>query len=366
MLYPLSYGGGRCTSRGRSYSHAGRAPSPPVTGRAKRCRILHLHADGPRRRHRAAGAPPPAAHRVGGREGPPPRRWHRPARAGRGVRHAAVRLRRGRICATPAARPSRPGATASPTPPRPSCAAPWPGWPTRRACTSTSRPAASSTSRSRPASPPERLVLHGNNKSTDELATALRAGRRPHRRRLLRRDRPPRRPAGVRRTRHASGPRSSSGSRPASRRTRTSSCAPGRRTRSSASPSRRAPRPRRWPRSSSCPRVELVGVHAHIGSQVFDASSFEQAAEVLGAFFAPLGLPELVVGGGLGVPYVNGESAPTPGRVGRRDPRAPARRPGSTPPRGSRPSPGVPSSPPPASRCTRSAPSSTSRASAPT
>jgi len=59
------------------------------------------------------------------------------------------------------------------------------------------------------------------------------------------------------------------------------------------------------------PGVELVGVHAHIGSQVFDASSFEQAAEVLGAFFAPLGLPELVVGGGLGVPYVNGESAPT-------------------------------------------------------
>ena len=59
------------------------------------------------------------------------------------------------------------------------------------------------------------------------------------------------------------------------------------------------------------PGVELVGVHAHIGSQVFDASSFEQAAEVLGAFFAPLGLPELVVGGGLGVPYVNGETAPT-------------------------------------------------------
>ncbi len=59
------------------------------------------------------------------------------------------------------------------------------------------------------------------------------------------------------------------------------------------------------------PGVELVGVHAHIGSQVFDASSFEQAAEVLGAFFAPLGLAELVVGGGLGVPYVNGETAPT-------------------------------------------------------
>jgi diaminopimelate decarboxylase len=57
--------------------------------------------------------------------------------------------------------------------------------------------------------------------------------------------------------------------------------------------------------------VELVGVHAHIGSQVFEVSSFEQTAEVLGAFAAPLGLPELVLGGGLGVAYVNGEHAPS-------------------------------------------------------
>ncbi|HUC05525.1 MAG TPA: diaminopimelate decarboxylase [Acidimicrobiales bacterium] len=59
------------------------------------------------------------------------------------------------------------------------------------------------------------------------------------------------------------------------------------------------------------PGVELVGVHAHIGSQVFDVESFAQAAEVIGRFFAPLKLGELVVGGGLGVPYLNGESAPT-------------------------------------------------------
>jgi diaminopimelate decarboxylase len=57
--------------------------------------------------------------------------------------------------------------------------------------------------------------------------------------------------------------------------------------------------------------VELVGVHAHIGSQVFEVDSFEQAAEVLGGFATPLGLPELVVGGGLGVAYVNGERAPS-------------------------------------------------------
>jgi diaminopimelate decarboxylase len=59
------------------------------------------------------------------------------------------------------------------------------------------------------------------------------------------------------------------------------------------------------------PGVELVGVHAHIGSQVFESGSFEQAARILGTFFAPLGLDELCVGGGLGVPYVNGERAPS-------------------------------------------------------
>ena len=57
--------------------------------------------------------------------------------------------------------------------------------------------------------------------------------------------------------------------------------------------------------------VDLAGIHAHIGSQVFDVSSFEQAAEILGRFFSPLGLDEMCVGGGLGVAYVNGESAPS-------------------------------------------------------
>jgi len=56
--------------------------------------------------------------------------------------------------------------------------------------------------------------------------------------------------------------------------------------------------------------VELVGVHAHLGSQVFALEPFAQAIDVLAGFFAPLGLSELVVGGGLGVAYVNGELAP--------------------------------------------------------
>ena len=57
--------------------------------------------------------------------------------------------------------------------------------------------------------------------------------------------------------------------------------------------------------------VALVGVHAHLGSQVFALAPFARAVELLAGFFAPLGLPELVVGGGLGVAYVNGERAPT-------------------------------------------------------
>lgn len=56
--------------------------------------------------------------------------------------------------------------------------------------------------------------------------------------------------------------------------------------------------------------VEFAGIHAHLGSQVFALAPFSQAIDVLAEFFAPLGLPELVVGGGLGVAYVNGEEAP--------------------------------------------------------
>jgi diaminopimelate decarboxylase len=61
-------------------------------------------------------------------------------------------------------------------------------------------------------------------------------------------------------------------------------------------------------RSSSC---RLVGLHCHIGSNVFAAASFAKAAEVMARFAAPLDLPELVLGGGLGVPYVATEEAPT-------------------------------------------------------
>lgn len=57
--------------------------------------------------------------------------------------------------------------------------------------------------------------------------------------------------------------------------------------------------------------LELIGVHCHIGSQVFRVDSFGQALDVVGRFAEPLDLPELVIGGGLGVAYVEGEESAT-------------------------------------------------------
>jgi diaminopimelate decarboxylase len=54
----------------------------------------------------------------------------------------------------------------------------------------------------------------------------------------------------------------------------------------------------------------LHGLHAHIGSQVFRIESFAEAARVISRFAGPFALAELVLGGGLGVAYVEGERSP--------------------------------------------------------
>jgi diaminopimelate decarboxylase len=64
-------------------------------------------------------------------------------------------------------------------------------------------------------------------------------------------------------------------------------------------------------RMRSSDAVELRGLHCHIGSNVFSVANFAKAAEVMAGFAVPLDLPELVLGGGLGVGYVEGEEAPT-------------------------------------------------------
>jgi diaminopimelate decarboxylase len=57
--------------------------------------------------------------------------------------------------------------------------------------------------------------------------------------------------------------------------------------------------------------VHVKGVHAHIGSQIFDFEGFEAEIKVLAAFVRDDAFEELCIGGGLGVAYVEGESAPS-------------------------------------------------------
>jgi diaminopimelate decarboxylase len=63
-------------------------------------------------------------------------------------------------------------------------------------------------------------------------------------------------------------------------------------------------------RVAAAPSLELVGLHSHIGSQIFDTAGFEVAAHRVVGLLAQvrdvLGveLPELDLGGGLGIAYV--------------------------------------------------------------
>ena len=155
--------------------------------------------------------------------------------------------------------------------------------------------------------PPERLVLHGNNKSLDELAAAVDAGvgrivvdsfdemdrldalaaQRGCRPAVLLRVTP-----GVEAHTHvylATGRDDSKFGFTVSTGAATAAVE----------------------RAGSAESVELIGIHAHIGSQVFRIDSFRRAVATLAAFANPLGLPELSVGGGLGVAYVTGEEAPS-------------------------------------------------------
>ncbi|MBV8981692.1 MAG: diaminopimelate decarboxylase, partial [Acidimicrobiia bacterium] len=63
-------------------------------------------------------------------------------------------------------------------------------------------------------------------------------------------------------------------------------------------------------RAQASTAVELVGIHAHIGSQIFLLHSYAKAIELLAPFVKEAAVEELCLGGGLGVPYVEGEEAP--------------------------------------------------------
>ncbi len=57
--------------------------------------------------------------------------------------------------------------------------------------------------------------------------------------------------------------------------------------------------------------VNLVGIHAHIGSQIFRTIAFEQEVAVLAEVVKDMDIEELCIGGGLGVAYVEHEEGPT-------------------------------------------------------
>ena len=149
---------------------------------------------------------------------------------------------------------------------------------------------------------PARIHLHGNAKSAREIAEAVDAGvghvvvdnhtdidlleeARARGRGAAR--------AAARRAR-ASAPTRTRRSRPAAR------------TRSSASGCSRAPAA--IERLDASDRLELEGLHLHIGSQIYDVGSFRTALEAM-AGLASHGMVNL--GGGLGVAYVSAEHPPT-------------------------------------------------------
>lgn len=62
-------------------------------------------------------------------------------------------------------------------------------------------------------------------------------------------------------------------------------------------------------RAKASESMDYRGIHAHIGSQVFDVESFAKAVEALAPFVNESGAQEFSIGGGLGVAYVEGEES---------------------------------------------------------
>ena len=64
-------------------------------------------------------------------------------------------------------------------------------------------------------------------------------------------------------------------------------------------------------RAQSSVAIDLIGIHCHIGSNVFAVDNFAAASKVMVDLFSTLNLSELTLGGGLGVAYTENEEAPT-------------------------------------------------------
>ena len=64
-------------------------------------------------------------------------------------------------------------------------------------------------------------------------------------------------------------------------------------------------------RAEKSTAMQLMGIHAHIGSQVFVVDSFVKAIGLLAPLVQSIDASEFSIGGGLGVAYVKGESTPS-------------------------------------------------------
>jgi diaminopimelate decarboxylase len=73
--------------------------------------------------------------------------------------------------------------------------------------------------------------------------------------------------------------------------------------------------------ASEHPHIKLMGIHSHIGSQIFDTAGFAVAARkmlgVLAEFrdLSGVQLPELNLGGGFGIAYTSADQALAPGEL---------------------------------------------------
>ena len=104
------------------------------------------------------------------------------------------------------------------------------------------------------------------------------------------------------------------GSRPASR-PRPTTTSP--RARTTPNSDHRLHRCRRRDRTGPDVSGRRGARHPHIGSQVFAVGSLGKAAGGIGEIATAFDFAEMSVGGGLGVPYVDDETAPTIGEWGK-------------------------------------------------
>lgn len=70
-------------------------------------------------------------------------------------------------------------------------------------------------------------------------------------------------------------------------------------------------------RVRATPNLELVGLHCHIGSQIFALESFDEAVALMADLAWQVEVGEVSIGGGFGVPYVHAEDSPAIGEWAR-------------------------------------------------